>query len=242
MGEASRSLCAPGPDRIRGPLLSSPAPAQTHPKVTWSCAGLAWGRGSRGPLGPSCCSMRTDPPCVGGPEATTMPGQGTGHCALVLVGNRARGRAAVGCARPPGPVVRPCPRAGGHALGGAHPCLFAGSLGLGRASGGDPVRVCVPRALLAPTPGSGPGTPVVFRRSVVGHRAGLGRRFSATSVRSPQRVRRMWVGGRPRGRAFCSLVVGRAGPGAQTWGLVAAGLWVGTGGFWKLGGFAECPS
>ena len=129
--------------------------------------------------------MRTDPPCVGGPEATTMPGRGTGHCALVLVGNKAPVRASVGCPRPPGPVVQPCPRAGGCALGGAHPCLFAGSLGLGRASGGDPVRVCIPRALLAPTPGTGPGTPVVFRRSVVRHRAGLGQILSRVSQESP---------------------------------------------------------
>ena len=52
-GEASRSLCAPGPDRTQGPLLSSPAPAQTPPKVTWSRVGLAWGRGAEAPWGPA---------------------------------------------------------------------------------------------------------------------------------------------------------------------------------------------
>ena len=40
------------------------------------------------------------------------------------------------------------------------------------------------------------------------------------------------------GAVFCSLVGGRAGSGGAC-GLRSAGLWWDSGGFWKLGGFAD---
>ena len=172
MGEAHHSLCPPRPPRGPGQtlgLLSPPAPAQTY-----SCSpGPCWHSLEAGsPRAGAEASLLEDRPSL----QPRPRRRWAGGLATLLLGLGVQ--VSVGC----------LPWSWGPALwvGSTRACLL-GHSGLGRGSGGDPVRDRLPRALPDPRcyhpaspnpptpPATSPGTTrVLFRGSGVGCHAGVG--------------------------------------------------------------------